>query len=252
MSLPTAPPETIKRRDKLKAPAIIYAIGDIHGEYNKLIDILAQAKAHHERRWADRDAWLVTLGDYVDRGPRSKDVVELLMSEAEPLAMFKTRVHLRGNHEQMMVEAIEGVHRDVNYWSYNGGDATLASYGATTSNTSAVPTEHIEWLAARPLAFEAGDFFFAHGGIAPGRPLEKQRETDMLWIREAFTESRVMHPKRIVHGHTWDADEPVIRPNRIGIDTGAGYAGGRLTCVVLDPEDAWGLPVHVLTSNASR
>lgn len=185
---------------------------------------------------------VVYLGDYVDRGPGSSQVVEML--RRHPLDGFQ-RVCLLGNHEEMMLRFMEGP-ADVN-WLFNGGDATLASYGVATSWShfqpkeleslrerlcSAVPQEHMAFLEKLQPYHIEGDYIFVHAGLRPGVPIKKQKPREMLWIRDLFLKSTVDFGKRVVHGHTI-TDAPDIRTNRIGIDTGAFYSG-RLTCLVLE------------------
>lgn len=228
---------------------IIYAVGDIHGELDLLLDVLDQTKTFHRRHQNHRPAWLITLGDYVDRGPNSAEVVELLMSDTEPLAWFERRVHLLGNHDQMMTHALEGGTGDaLDQWLYLGGEETLVSYGAHPHDFSAIPARHVEWLKQRPIGLDIGGFLFAHAGIHPGRPIAEQKTTDMLWIRDAFLDDQRTHERRVIHGHSFEDDQPVIRPNRIGIDTGSGYPGGRLTCLVLDFGDPWGEPIECFSA----
>jgi serine/threonine protein phosphatase 1 len=184
----------------------------------------------------------IFLGDYVDRGPNSKDVLEILMSEP---ALGGTRHCLRGNHEQMLLDflAEPGVLLD---WRRLGGFETLHSYGVTPRMSlqledaielrdafiAALPAAHLSFLRSTLLSQAAGGYFFAHAGIRPGTALEAQSPDDLLWIREPFLDSRRDHGKIIVHGHT-PSQEPEVMANRINIDTGA-FLTGRLTCVVLE------------------
>ena len=223
----------------------IYAVGDIHGRVDLLRRLYAMiaedaAAAPDQRRVA------VHLGDYVDRGESSRQVIELLLDE--PLAGFEP-VYLRGNHEEMMLAFLEDPTMGP-MWMFNGGDATLYSYGighqegATPDERhvqlrralqEALPARHLAFLRGLGLHHVEGDYLFVHAGIAPGRPLEQQDSQDLLWIREEFIHSTADHGSCVVHGHTI-VPAPDIRPNRIGIDTGA-YFTGVLTCVVLDGHD---------------
>ncbi len=222
----------------------VYVIGDIHGRS----DLLRQL---HERILADAGAApgkrrsLVYLGDYVDRGPGSFEVLEILIHE--PLEGF-ARVHLKGNHEDMMLRFLTE-RADAN-WLFNGGDATLASYGipvgwmlfgTDTLETlrqrlgEALPPDHLAFLRGLGLYHVEGDYLFVHAGMRPGVAPEDQRPRDLMWIRETFLDSSDDFGKRVVHGHSI-VPRPDIRRNRIGIDTGAFYTG-RLTCLVLEDGD---------------
>ena len=238
------------RKARRRAPAAppgtrIYAVGDIHGRVDLLRRLHAMI-ADDAAAAPDRRRLAVYLGDYVDRGEASRQVVELLLDE--PLAGFET-VCLRGNHEEMMLTFLEDA-AAAPMWMFNGGDATLYSYGvghqegATPEERHAklqralrraVPERHLAFLRALPLYHVEGDYLFVHAGIVPGRPLAQQTSEDLLWIREEFIHSPADHGKCVVHGHTI-VPAPDIRPNRIGIDTGA-YFTGVLTCLVLDGHD---------------
>ncbi|MEJ2373895.1 MAG: metallophosphoesterase family protein [Pseudolabrys sp.] len=219
-------------------PQRIYAIGDIHGR----LDLLERAIAAIARDVAEHGpaALTVTVGDYIDRGPASRGVIDLLAQDpfAAPL------VALKGNHEDML-EAFLADPAVGPHWLDNGGLATLRSYGvdlrgqgradfaaARDALRAALPPAHRDFLRGLRTWFSAGDYFFCHAGVRPGVALDCQREEDLIWIRGEFLASTEDFGKTVVHGHT-PVPEPEVRPNRIGIDTGA-YASGRLTCVVLD------------------
>ncbi len=227
----------------------VYAVGDCHGCLEALRGLRAamvadSTRADAEGPRADRRV-LVYLGDYVDRGPDSRGVVELLIGE--PLAGFES-VHLLGNHDAFLRRFLDG--EDVAaIWMMNGGGATLRSYGLDVAAltgpwpggdapalhaalAAAVPEAHRAFLDGLALSHIEGDYFFAHAGVRPGVPLERQGENDLLWIREPFLGSTADHGKVVVHGHS-AAAEVAVRPNRIGIDTGACY-GGKLTALVLE------------------
>ncbi|NNE23401.1 MAG: serine/threonine protein phosphatase [Rhizobiales bacterium] len=214
-----------------------YAIGDIHGR-DDLLELMHQRIAgHRELNFADRAATIVHVGDYIDRGPDSRAVIDRLM---RGVAGFET-VCLRGNHEDLMLACLATDDRDVwRAWLSNAGDATLASFDVSNrlgrydrrDLVEALGKDRIAWLHALPLHHIAGDHLFVHAGIVPGRPIEEQLAKDLLWIRYRFLDSLDDHGYRVIHGHT-PGDEPVVRPNRICIDTGAPFSG-RLTAVVLD------------------
>jgi serine/threonine protein phosphatase 1 len=222
----------------------IYAVGDIHGRLDLLIELQARILADAARRRAARRV-VVYLGDYVDRGPDSRSVLERLT--ARPLPGFDS-VHLRGNHEQMMLDFADGSGRGM-AWFPNGGGETLASYGLDAPAgglrpapdaaarlraglLAALPTSHDAFLRALPACHRIGDYVFVHAGIRPGVALADQSEVDMLWIREPFLGANTEHGFVVVHGHTVSL-APQIRTNRIGIDTGA-YATGVLTALAIE------------------
>ncbi len=209
----------------------IFAIGDIHG-------CLGRARRLIERLPIDwgRDI-MVFLGDYVDRGPDPAGVVELLM---ELRADHPGRVIcLKGNHELMFLDYLHNGDLSDTFLAF-GGEKTLKSYGIainTEGNEAAglLPFSHIKFLSSLPVSFETRDYFLVHAGVKPGVSLDKQKEKDMLWIRREFIKSDYDWDKRIIFGHT-PFDTPLLKPNKIGIDTGAVY-GGRLTCIVLPDTD---------------
>ena len=222
----------------------VYAIGDIHGRADLLADL-------HRRIAEDAGASqavkriAVYLGDYVDRGHSSFEVIDMLLNE--PLKGFES-VHLKGNHEAMMLEFIDGTPNP--NWLVNGGDATLQSYGIEMAWAIAdayglerirdllqdsVPSTHLAFLRSLQLHMIVGDYLFVHAGIRPGLPLDKQRAADFIWIRDRFLASHDDFGMRVVHGHSITA-KPEVRANRIGIDTGAFFSN-RLTCAILEDRD---------------
>jgi serine/threonine protein phosphatase 1 len=213
----------------------VYAIGDVHG----CLDRLAAMHAMIAADLADRpaaDPLLVHLGDYVDRGPDSAGVVARL-AEGAPVPGVPT-VNLMGNHEHMMLAAVaSGEPEATELWLANGGADSLVSWRVPHSAQpkdwpAAIPRTHLLFLRDLAVCHETGGYLFVHAGIRPGIPLERQSRHDLLWIREPFLSCRQPFGTVVVHGHT-PRQEPVVRPNRIGIDTGA-VMGGVLTCVVLE------------------
>jgi serine/threonine protein phosphatase 1 len=211
----------------------VYAIGDVHGCLEQLVALHGQIAQDWVLRPVARCVVLY-LGDYVDRGPDSAGVIALLTDGPGPVPEAET-IALIGNHEAMMLAAIAAGPGTVaeDTWLWNGGDATLASYGTRTGPLQ-LPPAHMAWLQGLRISWQAGDYFFVHGGIDPRRALDAQRRQDMLWIREPFLSWPRPLPAVIVHGHT-PSRVPELRSNRIGIDTGA-VAGGPLTCLALDAD----------------
>jgi len=230
---PTVPPDTR-----------VFAIGDIHGRLDLLRSLHDKIRRAAARGGETRQI-VIHLGDYVDRGPQSAQVVEYLMGDPIPEAEV---VNLRGNHEDMMIDAASGP-RAMMVWLSNGGRATFESYGAATSEILLMrdpedlcarlnvlpPVEHWSFLKGLPYSYEVGDYFFVHAGVKPGVPLDRQSRSDMSWIRGEFLNSDEDHGKVVVHGHT-PRPTPDVKVNRIGIDTGAFYTG-RLTCLMLSGGD---------------
>ncbi|HVO02357.1 MAG TPA: metallophosphoesterase family protein [Candidatus Cybelea sp.] len=206
----------------------IYAIGDIHGRF----DLLKKALATIERETTA--ATVVFLGDYIDRGPDSKPVVETLMRG--PTRPGDRWICLKGNHEAMACDAAAG--RDRFLWLDNGGDATLRSFGG------ALPPAVLAWFAALPVTFETEHHLFVHAGIFPGVPIDQQSDDTMLWIRDRFLDDNRLHEKHIVHGHT-PSYEVELRPNRTNLDTMA-FRTGRLTIGRFDRRTKLG-PEEVMT-----
>jgi serine/threonine protein phosphatase 1 len=217
-------------------PAVIYAIGDIHGCLDKLKRLEASIAA--DAAAIEGDKLIITLGDYVDRGPSSAQTLRWLTSA--PPAGFQ-RICLRGNHEVMFLQALSDPRSAVD-WLRWGGRETLASYGidadsflSMSSKTrqqvleSFVPEEHRTFLRDCPVMVSVGQWVFVHAGIRPGVSLAQQRDEDLFWIREPFLNKPHGLPQTVVHGHT-PVEQPEVAPGRIGIDTGA-FAGGPLTAL---------------------
>lgn len=200
----------------------LYAIGDIHGCIDRLMALLGKIDADPER---DQ---LVFLGDYIDRGPSSYEVVDRLIELGRRMP---NTVFLKGNHEEMFAQYLAGKDREL--FLMNGGQATLDSYMRHKSRPDAdlVPADHLRFFASLRLYYQAGDYIFVHAGLREALPVEAQLPEDLLWIRDEFIASDHDFGKRVVFGHT-PFNNPLVKGNKIGIDTGAVY-GNRLTCVQL-------------------
>ena len=221
----------------------IYAIGDVHGRLDCLLALEAMIEADLRAAPVERSVQ-VMLGDYVDRGPQSRGVIAHLIARGREREL----VTLRGNHESYLLDVASDP-SILAHWCRYGGREALASYGIDLSDLSeemlalqaaeiarrfeaVLPPDHAAFLAGTRLNWRCGDYLFVHAGIRPGVPLDEQTARDMLWIRHGFLESEAEHGMIVVHGHT-PGPEPVIRPNRICIDTQA-FASGILTCVVIE------------------
>ncbi|HEV2678759.1 MAG TPA: metallophosphoesterase family protein [Aliidongia sp.] len=217
----------------------LYVIGDIHGCVEPL-DALHELIRHDLILTQAKEHLIVYLGDYIDRGPSSADVLDRLIDN--PLDNV-TAIHLKGNHEAMMMAFFEQPEEVGPKWFAIGGAATVASYGLPWRGgqelprlaqdlSDRLPKSHHDFLDSLVTQHRLGDFFFVHAGVRPGVPLARQREMDLLWIRSPFLGSKISHGAVVVHGHT-PVSQPEEFPNRIAIDTGAFFTGV-LTCLVLE------------------
>jgi serine/threonine protein phosphatase 1 len=221
----------------------VYAIGDIHGRADLLEELHRLIELDAAQLTPGTDKLAVYVGDYVDRGLESRQVIDLLIDR--PLRGFRT-VHLLGNHDAWLLSFLAEPSIGPSWLRY-GGDATLLSYGVRmgklvddieyygklqTILSHRIPSQHVEFLQSLELNYETGDYLFVHAGVRPSLALDRQTADDLLWIREPFLSSRHDFGKVVVHGHTVDA-APIVRANRIGIDTGACWTGC-LTCLVLE------------------
>jgi serine/threonine protein phosphatase 1 len=216
-----------------------YVVADIHGHAAALADVLARID-HDIARHPEQRAFQIFLGDYIDRGPASRQVLDRLIARARTHEILM----LKGNHEDLFLSFFENPSVLEN-WRHHGALQTLISYGLRpTLNpdpaeqcelasrlAQACPIEHRLLLASLPTKFVCGDYCFVHAGIRPGTPIEHQAEEDLLWIREDFLQYQGMFEKFVVHGHTPVRDVEILR-NRIDLDT-AAYATGKLACLAL-------------------
>ena len=244
-----APPSTGGR--------LVYAIGDVHGRLDLLGALLHDiARDALASRPTERPL-LVLLGDYVDRGPDSRGVVDLIL-QMQADGTFEVAA-LKGNHEAALLQFLDDPSAAATWMEYGGG-ATLASYGVQPpvaridaeswikvreAFAAALPQEHLSFYRTLEMVRVVGDYAFVHAGVRPGVALEDQAERDLLWIRYEFLNDRGPFGKVIVHGHTPTA-EPQVLKHRLGLDTGA-YATGVLTAVRLH-----GAEQRVMQANAHR
>lgn len=237
-----------------------FAFSDIHGCYDELMALFHQLPLRPER---DR---VVFLGDYIDRGPASRRVIEQLMAWQ---ARYPHWVFLGGNHEDMMLDALrnDGQHYDAYFdlpdvWLLSGGAATYRSYlpaGVSRDRATLVhareiiPETHQAWCASLPRFFEDDGYIFVHGGIKPGHTPAETAPNDLIWLRDEFLNSTYDWGKKVVHGHTPTRSlEPEVYANRICIDTALCYAASnKLTAVELPDETFYSQP-SLIPEQATR
>ena len=221
-----------------------YAIGDVHGCVDLLQSLLVKIEQHNARA-EQKPAHIIYLGDLIDRGPASKQVLDLLCTRNnEP---FQTH-YIMGNHEEALLRGLSGEPNLLEPWLRHGGQATVESYGVARGLLygrsddelehiirSAIPGTHLDFLSTFVDSIRFGDVLFVHAGIRPGIPLEAQSPQDMKWIRKEFVESTDDYGCLIVHGHTI-VENVEVNPNRICVDTGA-YKSGHLTAICIDEQD---------------
>lgn len=226
----------------------VYAVGDVHGCVDLLDELVALIDADDAAR-GPAQTTLIFLGDIVDRGPASAAVVERLrgLRDTRPDVRF-----LLGNHEEIFLGALDGEPKALRLFCRIGGRETVLSYGMEAAEyerldyeelvhrlETLVPAEHKAFVAGFEDMIVIGDYVFVHAGVRPDTPLDRQRTSDLRWIRDPFLEHRSKLEKTVVHGHTM-TDEIERRGHRIGIDTGA-YASGRLTALGLEGDVSWQL-----------
>lgn len=216
-----------------------YAVADLHGRYDLLVLGYSAIVAHAK----GRRGTIVHLGDYVDRGPESRQVLEFLMNGVT-VPIWMHRICLMGNHEDMMIRTLtEGLEPD--WWVRNGGGQTLLSYGHPSRgdyNPRVVPVEHVEWMMNRPKFFADKHRLFVHAGVDPTKDLKDQDEAVLMWHRD--DPSRGHRGRHVVHGHTPSSKNPGTTGDSTNLDTGA-YSTGRLVIGVFD-NDVPGGPIDYL------
>lgn len=243
LALPAPEPRTFD----VGADALVYAIGDIHGRLDLFDRMLGEITVDASRRQGAESMHLILLGDLVDRGPDSAGVIRRAIQLSRFVPNF---VCLMGNHEEVFVDALSGHEAALRLFIRIGGREALLSYGIAeelidgadesalyAAMLTCIPEAHRDFLRELPHVASVGDYVFVHAGIRPGIPMVEQRQEDLHWIRREFLDCGADHGFMVVHGHTIE-DEPVICPNRIGIDTGA-YRTGRLTALGLQGTERW-------------
>ena len=218
----------------------VYAIGDVHGRHDLLVQLLNRIIRHYPMLKPQPDKiTLLFLGDIIDRGPESErclTLVQRLVDNAQAKVLL-------GNHEDMLLASLDGNGLAQEAWIRNGGLATLTSYGIDPPRSDedafdfaarlkeCIPPEHEQFLRSLDVSYSSGSYFFAHAGVRPGVRISRQERQDLYSIRSEFTESEKWHGQVVVHGHSI-VDEVEVRHNRIACDT-AAYATGKLSCVCL-------------------
>jgi serine/threonine protein phosphatase 1 len=235
--------EQPKAKRCIPAGGRLYVVGDIHGRADLLSELLMRIDDDLKARPISSSIQ-VFLGDYIDRGPNSRQVIDLLIERRRQCDVL----FLKGNHEDCALRFLSDP-TVLPTWQSIGGVNTLLSYGVVPTRgddpesqhkvcaalRQAMPDSHRHFIGGLALSFTCGDFFFVHAGVRPGIPLQQQSQRDLLWIRDDFLLHEQDFGVVVVHGHT-STYEPDIRSNRINIDTGA-YATGRLTCLILEGDD---------------
>jgi serine/threonine protein phosphatase 1 len=224
----------------------VYAIGDVHGRFDLLQDLIGRIEKDNAAR-SPTDVYVVMLGDLIDRGPQSREIIDYFLKGPPAFAQWH---YIMGNHEEMLLKLIDKPDSSLMpQFLRFGGRETFESYGAPqrvldtpdlyTPDTlpAYVPEPHRSFIRRMEDGILVGDYFFTHAGIRPGVALDAQEAQDLRWIRKGFLDSEADHGMVVVHGHTV-LEEVEVRPNRIGIDTGA-YASGRLTALGLEGEERW-------------
>jgi serine/threonine protein phosphatase 1 len=223
-----------------------YVVGDIHGRLDLLEALLAKIHSDLKQRPVAKTL-LVFVGDLIDRGPSSAQVIERLRTYQDPAIQ---PVFLLGNHEEVLLRILDGDTSLITSWLQFGGLQCLESYGVDVTEVgrqspdelvemirNAVPASHAEFVRSFVDSCRFGDYLFVHAGIRPGIELERQRQSDLRWIRDPFLLDDTDHGFIVVHGHTISG-KVEERPNRIGIDTGA-YRTGILTALVIEADKRW-------------
>lgn len=234
---------TINHQPRVRDGHRIYAVGDVHGCFDELVSLLDRIEEDHRSR-SEAKCFIIFLGDLIDRGPKSRHVVQHLLNTPPAFAKME---FIRGNHEEMAVRALTGDPMLIPDWIQYGGLEFAISYGLDPGQMTfqspekiqrllldVVPKEDIAFLASGADWIASGDYMFVHAGVRPGVPLDQQSGRDLRWIRSGFIDSSEDFGAVIVHGHTI-SNTVEIRPNRIAMDTGA-YRTGKLSAIRLEAD----------------
>ena len=219
-------------------------IGDIHGMAGKLKNLLGQIDGWLHANPEGEPHQLVLLGDYIDRGPDSRQVLQIVQR-----LQAQGAICLRGNHEELMLGATES-ERGLTNFRLNGGDATIASL-----RTPAAFQRAQQWMRGLPTSHEDERRYYVHAGIRPGVPLDQQTAETKLWIRDSFLRHTGQFPKYVVHGHSptiyFDPQQttPDVRDNRCNVDTGAGMNGYLSAAIFNDRQTK---PIHTISAGAEN
>jgi len=226
----------------------VYAVGDIHGRLD-LLDQLIAAIEQDDASRVPSNTTIIFLGDLIDRGPQSAQVIDRLLLFQRERADGTTRL-LLGNHEEVFLTVAAGDEKALRFFTKIGGRETILSYGITeerynlldypallTEFQQRVPAEHVTFVSGFEDLIVLGDYAFVHAGIRPSEPLSRQNTKDLRWIREGFLDAAGPFEKVVVHGHTIVAEVEEL-PNRIALDTGA-YRSGKLTAMGFEQGQRW-------------
>ena len=228
----------------------VYAIGDVHGcldQLNRILDAIGRDAGSRTAR-----SRLILLGDLIDRGPQSAQVIDRVLRGDLPT---DDCAFIMGNHEEVMLNCFHGSVESYGPWLQFGGAETLASYGISprvvlsdsfdlaAAMREAIPTAHIEFLMSFKDYIRVGDYLFVHAGIRPGVALDQQSSRDFRWIRRDFLDETADHGYIVVHGHTI-VPKIEFHPNRIALDTGC-FLTGQLGAVAIESNTA-----RVITAKA--
>ena len=237
----------------------VYAIGDIHGRLDLLDDALARIEADNDAR-SPAQVVIVFLGDLIDRGPSSAQVLERARTYRRP--GFRT-VFISGNHEEVLLRLLRGESKFLQDWLRFGGADCARSYGISSTALKRtdpdravevlrekIPKQDQEFLETFVDTFRIGSYLFVHAGVRPGVPLPEQKQSDLRWIRQPFLDNDDDHGFIVVHGHTI-AEQIDVRGNRIGLDTGA-YRTGVLTTMGLEGRERWFLQTEAKSSAGEK
>jgi serine/threonine protein phosphatase 1 len=240
------------RKSRARVRQRVYAIGDIHGRLDVLDELLDKISSDSDLR-GDASTTIVVLGDLIDRGPQSAEVVERLRTYRPS---FAKTVFLMGNHEEILLRILGGETGILHDWLRFGGAECVRSYGidpidlqcrdrseALRMLRRSIPRRHLKFIARFVDSASFGRYLFVHAGIRPGVPLAQQLPQDLRWIRGPFLDDNSDHGRIVVHGHSI-SETIEVRSNRIGLDTGA-FSTGVLTAMGVEDDETWFLQTAI-------